>query len=169
MLTDSLYLQTSFIQIKELRSNGLLQDVITKSDFGAKIRHARVFGEPRKPISQGLDEPIKREDDMSDIEMPDSMTRSISGFPRASRGRPSNIPPQILVLTLDSGDLLFLYATESQEHGIQFITYRKPLPNYRSQLEQVGKHIAVDPRQVTTFCSFSFQYSEPVIFPRANS
>ncbi|KAI9831765.1 MAG: hypothetical protein M1819_004662 [Sarea resinae] len=124
--------QEKHIQIRELLPEGHLQEVATKTDFGSSIRSARVFGTPRKPtVSSGLDAIIKAENPDVDMDSPDDSPK---------------VPPQMLVLALASRDLVFLFASNRLEGGVDFITSRKPLPSGRSFLEQPGKHLAIDPR-----------------------
>src|SRR6202000_856652 len=57
------------------------------------------------------------------------------------------IPPQLLVLALECGDLLFLYLKVHPESGaLEFIESRKPMPKEKSLSHQPGRYIAVDQR-----------------------
>ena len=57
-----------------------------------------------------------------------------------------DLPPQILVLSLASRELVFLYYSSAE--GGQFIHYRRPLPNDVNLFEKFGRNIAVEPRYV---------------------
>ncbi|KAI9880096.1 MAG: hypothetical protein M1830_005341 [Pleopsidium flavum] len=128
---DVVCIGDNFIEIKELLADdGHLQDVITKADFGSTIRTARVFGTARKPAVPGLDAFIKRESEEMELDTP----------------REQEVPPQILVLTLESKELVFLFAFEDGHGQVKFIASHRPLPDQRSYLEQHGKHVAVDPK-----------------------
>ncbi|KAI9718568.1 MAG: hypothetical protein M1812_004019 [Candelaria pacifica] len=134
---DVIFIGERFIQIKELLPDGHLQDVVTKSDFGgATIRSARVFGNARQPVGpvdvqQGAN--MKEED--ADIEM--NLSES---------GITSQIPPQILIVTLDSNRLVFLFAFNDRLGQVKFLSSHMALPSQRSLLQTQGKHLAVDPK-----------------------
>ncbi|KZF23443.1 hypothetical protein L228DRAFT_238011 [Xylona heveae TC161] len=125
---DVVLIGEHFIHIKELHSDGHLQHVASKTDFHASIRSARVFGIARKPAASGLDAIIKTEEGV-DMEI-DSPQRAL--------------PPQVLLLSLSTRELLFLFALDRDDGGVDFFTSYKPLPEQRSFLEQPGRHLAVD-------------------------
>ena len=57
------------------------------------------------------------------------------------------LPPHILVLTLDSGHLAFIYAKSSDEQGeVNFVVSMKRIDQKGIHPENLGKSIAVDPR-----------------------
>lgn len=129
---DVLFIGQDFVGIKRLFCDSHLEDVAVKSDFGSKICSARVFGTPvttLEPTGVNATAPVMESDEMDQKE-DDS----------------SQLPPQILVLALESQVLVFLYAFGEGPHKIQYVTGRRPLPAQRSYLEQLGKHMAVDPR-----------------------
>lgn len=104
-----------------------------KNDFGARIRHARVFGTPRVPA------PYEGQ----------TSGHLLSGLkgPRSSFGKPSiAVPPQILVVSLDTGHLVFLFTYESADGHVNIETSERVLPSRTTVLEEPGKHIAVDPK-----------------------
>ncbi|KAI9696824.1 MAG: hypothetical protein M1836_005186 [Candelina mexicana] len=135
---DVIFIGEHFVQIKELLPDGHLQDVVTKSDFGgATIRSARVFGNARQPadpvdVQQGAD--VKRKD--ASIEK-DRLDDDESA---------SRIPPQILILTLDTNRLVFLFAFNDRRGRVKFLSSHLALPSQRSFLQRHGKHLAVDPK-----------------------
>lgn len=126
------------MQIRELRRDGQLQDIIRKNDFGSRIRNATVIGslpddikdnEDEKPLSPA----IKSED--GDIVMDD--------YPE---GRPSNqasLPPQILLLVLECGDTVFLYLRAQADGSLEFTHARFASP--KEGLVYPGFHVALDP------------------------
>ncbi|KAF2137166.1 uncharacterized protein K452DRAFT_302199 [Aplosporella prunicola CBS 121167] len=122
---DVVFIGEDFIHIKEILSDGHLRHVASKADFGSHIRAARVFGEPRKFIHPPM------------IEQPQSPMEI---------DYTEVIPPQILVLTLESQELIFLFAHQNPDGTIDFWSSAVPLDANRSFLEQPGKHLAVDPR-----------------------
>ena len=61
------------------------------------------------------------------------------------------LPPQILVLALDSGHLAFIYAKSSDEQGeVNFVVSMKRIDQKGIHPENLGKSIAVDPRYAGT-------------------
>ncbi|MCJ1298534.1 hypothetical protein MMC08_001324, partial [Hypocenomyce scalaris] len=129
---DVLFIGRDSVEVKELSGDCHLEDVAVKSDFGSTIRSARVLGAPvALPESYGLDAIIKSEE-------LDEMVLDADG--------PLQIPPQILVLALESKMLVFLFAFYDRHDKIQYISSQRALPPQRSYLEQLGKHMAVDPK-----------------------
>jgi hypothetical protein len=115
------------VQIRESVGSGHLEDVVTKADFDTKILSVKVISIHDEI---GLEAQIKE------------------GAAHGPQGMHDgcDLPPQILVLALDSKELVFLYATESADGRVEFVHARRPLPADVSLLEQYGRHIAVDPR-----------------------
>ena len=131
---DVICIGDNFVEIKELMSeDGHLRDVATKADFGSNIRAARVFGTARKPAVPGLDAMTKAEFEEMDLDVPSGQ----------------KVPPQILVVTLESKQLVFLFAIDNDHGHVDFLTCPRPLPEQLSFLEQHGKHVAVDPKCVS--------------------
>ncbi|KAK2787150.1 hypothetical protein FQN51_003444 [Onygenales sp. PD_10] len=121
---DIVFVGENFIQIKELVPGGHLEDIITKSDFDTKILAAKVIGSVPSILEIQL-------------------RQGTGGTPEK---RPEDgYPPQILVLVLDSKELLFLYTEAGQSGRLEFTHVRRPLPADVSSLEDYGRHIAVDP------------------------
>ncbi|KAH0563280.1 hypothetical protein GP486_002151 [Trichoglossum hirsutum] len=168
---DVLFIGERFVQIRELHFDGHLRDIAIKTDFGSPIRHARVFGTHRKPTTRGLDAIIKKE--------PETGSETVNGtqpWTRNQRGKagsdPPTVPPQILVLTLESADIVFLFAyhTVGPNSRVEFFTCQRSLPRGRSFLEKLGEIIAVDPKSRAlavaacegTFTLYSLQSMEEV-------
>ncbi|KAI9846584.1 MAG: hypothetical protein M1837_003825 [Sclerophora amabilis] len=139
---DVVFVGETFVQIRELRGDGHLHDIVKKCDFGAKIQHARIFGIPRKPAMPGLDASIARDLPPAGYAyndaIPDPQDVPIFDQPK--------LPPHILVLTLDSSTLVFLFAQEGTDGSVNFITSSRSLPRRVSELQYPGKQIAVDPK-----------------------
>lgn len=118
------------VQLKEAVLGVHLEDVITKADFDANIVAAKVINasteltwEAQMKLGAG-NAASSQHSDLHDT-----------------------LPPQILVLTLESRELVFLYCTvKSPVKNPQFIHFRRPLPCDVSSLERFGRHVAVDPR-----------------------
>jgi hypothetical protein len=139
--------QEKFVQIRELHFDGHLRDIAIKTDFGSSIRHAQVFGAPRKPTTPGLDMAIKKE-----LETGTNTVNGSQSWTRDQQGKAGSqlptVPPQILVLTLESADIVFLFAyhTIGPNSRVEFFTCQRSLPGGRSFLEKLGEIIAVDPK-----------------------
>jgi hypothetical protein len=56
----------------------------------------------------------------------------------------SALPPQILVLALDFGEIAFVYAEDVEPNHIRFKVARKKLPADVSCLGQYGRRMAID-------------------------
>lgn len=114
------------LQIKEALSDIHLEDVITKSDFGANIVAAKVI-------------------DVGAERSWETQMKLGSGNPTATANSDmqDNLPPQMLVLSLDSRELVFLYYSELD--GGQFIHCHRPLPSDVSPFEKFGRNVKVDP------------------------
>ena len=104
-LSDVALVGERFVHIKHVDyATGKLYNVTTKADFTGKIRNARVLGDPL-PASHTATTPalgIQR------TESSPASAESISSW-----------PPQALILTLDSGDLVFL-TMHSQDESRTF-------------------------------------------------
>ncbi|KAI9824416.1 MAG: hypothetical protein M1832_001951 [Thelocarpon impressellum] len=136
---DIVFVGDTSIHIKEVRSDGHLQDVLPNLDIDARITHARVVGDLCKPVAASLDDYIKKEDPDPD---PDPDTEMTNGLPRRSTHRQplkapaATNPSQMLVLSLDTHEMLFLSLNEKAGGTLEPITRRKPLPRSLSRLDQ---------------------------------
>ncbi|KAK2626316.1 hypothetical protein QTJ16_004578 [Diplocarpon rosae] len=149
---DVAFIGGDFVQIKELRSDGLLWDVIRKEDFGARIRNARVVGSVKAyendPDVIARAQKIKAEDADEDSKMTDSSPKM------ASVPTQPPLPPQFLLLQLDTGDSVFLRINQSKDAKFGFISSRYRVSKPMLKL-QPGMHLAVDPssRYMAVGCS----------------
>lgn len=137
---DVVFVYDNYIEIKEIirDGDGYLQNIAVKADFDSSIRSARMYGLPRQYYIhdykiEGSDAVIKKEP--HDTPMP----------------LHTQIPPHILVLALESNKLVFLFALDDNSSEIKFVSYQRPLPSHGSTPGPLGKHVAVDPRQVAFF------------------
>ncbi|KAI9793939.1 MAG: hypothetical protein M1833_000508 [Piccolia ochrophora] len=140
-----LILSESSVQIKELHPNGHLQEVATKIDFPARITNARIIGQPRKIPLSHLDSYLKKEDTTEDADPFHSEDNFNPEF-YLVEDRDSIFPPQILVLALDSGEILFIFAFENANGTVGFSIATKPLFQQHSDVDTPA-HVAVDPRE----------------------
>ena len=138
--SDVIFVGDDFVHLKRIDPDtGQLRHLGTKADFNSRIRAAKVFGEAKKKrtntkASNDDHFLIKKEvDDNDDFEK--RLQSTIPG-----------IPEQLIVLTMESQDLVFLSAYKSGHGKFRFSTSTIPLPNPKSLLSKPGKHLAVDPR-----------------------
>ncbi|KAK3306628.1 mono-functional DNA-alkylating methyl methanesulfonate N-term-domain-containing protein [Chaetomium strumarium] len=138
---DVAFIGDRFVQICELRKDGRLKDIARKSDFGCRIRNACVIGSPaiadsdmesnELPSSLPV---VKAEDDDPDLLGVSSSRRT------DAVGR---LPPQLLMLVLENGDSVFLFARSGPDREPEFVTscFGRPF----CELTYLGFHLAVDP------------------------
>ncbi|KAL7926328.1 mono-functional DNA-alkylating methyl methanesulfonate N-term domain-containing protein [Trichoderma austrokoningii] len=133
---DIAFVGDYFVQISELGRDGQVHDVIRKTDFGHRIRNAVVLG---GSLEHGLDDDpigtaVKQEPSPSPSPPGEDGIADDPQFPK--------LPPQMLVLVLESCQMVFIFVTESPGGVIEFVanTYENP-----KLLPYVGYHLAVDP------------------------
>ncbi|KAJ9404513.1 hypothetical protein DTO045G8_7735 [Paecilomyces variotii] len=130
------------VHLKEAVLGVHLEDVTTKADFDSNIIAAKVINACTELTWE------------AQMKM---------GAGNATSSQNSDIhdalPPQILVLTLESRELVFLYcAVKSPVKDPHFIHLRRPLPCDVSSLERFGRHVAVDPRSRAMAVAASADY-----------
>lgn len=122
---DVVFVGDDFVHVKQVTGPGTLQHITTKNDFDARIRAAKVFNTRDEPPDEDL-------------------------FIKLENGNPASLnntaPPQCLVLTLSSNDLLFLCLTRDGDGNPCFIQQSCPLPKFDQCLFQPGQHLTVDPQ-----------------------
>lgn len=132
-----------------MRLDGHLWDVIRKDNFGARIRNARVIGSAeafnRDYERRFQSTQIKNEEDLDDVDV-DTIS---GGTPNGSL-----LPPQAILLQLDSGDSVFLMLRQSGNGSLEFVSSRHKASKVMLKL-QPGAHLAVDPssRNMVIGCS----------------
>ncbi|KAJ5964265.1 uncharacterized protein N7479_004141 [Penicillium vulpinum] len=119
---DVVFIGERRIQIKEALPSGHLKDVVEKSDLEGSIIGAKVIN-----VSTQL--PWETQTPSSSTTHPYDK---------------NELPPQILFLSMDSNQLLFMYCSEIGDGP--FVSYSRPLPRDVSIADKYGKHIAVDPK-----------------------
>lgn len=79
-------------------------------------------------------------------------------FPSREDQKPNSLLPQdLLVLTLDSGYMVFMYAKSSSEQGqIDFITSQRRIGPSGVEPQRLGRAVAVDPKYVPLMMSLKF-------------
>ncbi|KAF2004601.1 hypothetical protein P154DRAFT_426022 [Amniculicola lignicola CBS 123094] len=129
---DVVFIYESSVILKEIRAYGHLSHVATKTDFKGHILAARRFGEPRKV----------------EIEPPrDGPFNIHAERRRASKGAETDaLPPEVLLLTLDSKMLMFLWAKSDVAGSVRFHHKTIRLPAGATRDDHPGTFLAVDPK-----------------------
>ncbi|KAH7178438.1 mono-functional DNA-alkylating methyl methanesulfonate N-term-domain-containing protein [Fusarium sp. MPI-SDFR-AT-0072] len=139
---DIAFIGDRFVQISELREDGQVHEVIRKADFGTRIRNAIVLGGPPKgDIPGAAAASIKTED--ADVSMKDVAEASEAKEAKeASEAKKRVLPPQLLVLMLETGDAVFLFIQERLDGTLRFVatTFQSP-----RNLQFLGYHFSIDP------------------------
>ncbi|KAL4810760.1 mono-functional DNA-alkylating methyl methanesulfonate N-term-domain-containing protein [Aspergillus unguis] len=133
---DVVFVGERSLHIKEAIAGTHLEDVTSKSDFDAHIMAAKVIN-----VSTELPWEVQM--------------KAGSDGPDTKLETQKAPPPQIMVLSLASKELVFLYY--SRIAG-QFIHYHRPLPSDVSTFERFGRNIAVEPRSRAVAVSASCNY-----------
>lgn len=124
------------MEICELGKDVQLRPIAKKVDFGVRIRNCRVLGphEFTKEGKEGVHD-NRHEDDiaMADSESPTSASGLID----------TKLFQQILILVLDTGQLVFLYMTRNDEGSWQFVSYYFSI--HSGTFVNPGFHIAMSP------------------------
>lgn len=130
-LNDVVFIGDRFIQLLELQRTGFLEEVEIKTDFGSSILAAKVIGSSEHEAEDFVDVVVKQEH------------KSEDGDFRADRDS-TELPPQLLVLVLESKEILFLYARNNRYGSVDFHVARRVLPIEVSTLSRYGELVAVD-------------------------
>ena len=178
---DVLYITTCSVAIKEAHGDYTLTHVAIKDDFDSPIKAARICGLQRELTKPDINAIIKREEHWQDSvqynhsddtdhlmdedtdmhtkddldqfmetvndQIDDADARSMQTVPLHRR----TLSPHILVLTLESGKLVFLYTVNGDADIPVIVTSQRALwRGQRPVLDQIGLHIAVDPKSVSS-------------------
>ncbi|KAL8853838.1 MAG: hypothetical protein Q9221_001309 [Calogaya cf. arnoldii] len=118
-----------------------LEDVVEKRDFDSPIQAARILGLPREPKVPRFPGKFWSQHTNSHKSQSPSETK-----PEPLHD--NEVPPQILVLTLASRSLLFLFAYHDVHEQAHFLSNMWPLPAQADDIQELGVHLAVDPKWV---------------------
>ncbi|KAI9167242.1 thermotolerance protein [Paramyrothecium foliicola] len=135
---DIAFIGRNFVQISELQKTGQVQDILRKNDFDLGIRNALVFG---RDLDHCLDQDIAdltERSQRSSVLLQNSQTSASD----ADDILKHSLPPQMLVLILESGDLVFLFIKERVDGRLEFVvsTYDGP-----RSVRYLGHLFAIDP------------------------
>lgn len=127
---DIVFVGQRSIMLKETIMGLYLEDVAIQSEFDANILAAKVINACPE---------LSWEAQMR--------LRANGDTPSGSSSADNTLPSQILVLTLESRELVFLYYySDIVSKKGRFVHFRRPLPSDVSILERFGRHVATDPR-----------------------
>ncbi|KAK4631737.1 hypothetical protein CLAFUW4_03604 [Fulvia fulva] len=125
LCNDVVYVGEDFIEVKQVGNHGHQTLVARKNNFDAHIRAAAVFSN---------EDDAETEDFMVKLEADAKRTVDSPTY-----------PPQSVMLTLDSNDLVFLYMHEDTHGHPIFVQQSVPMPSFDRILFQPGEYLAVDP------------------------
>ncbi|KAI9736042.1 MAG: hypothetical protein M1818_006218 [Claussenomyces sp. TS43310] len=132
------------VRIFRLCNDGQIQEVARKADLGSRIRNARIMSVLEVGLTpQHTPPPQSLTDECGEMFMPTD-----------SRDHHRPLPPECIVLALESGDLVFVFARRLPSGLVDFVTTRHSVS--RPMLtEQPGKHMSIDPssRYLAIACS----------------
>jgi hypothetical protein len=125
---DLVFIGENFLHIKELQPDGQLKHIATKLDFPSKIRSANVVGQRIE-----IDEPS----------LENGQSKSTANR-RSSERKGPMMPPNLVVLALESADLMFIFAEVDSSTGrLRFNESVIPFQRTSSISEQPGCEISV--------------------------
>lgn len=135
-LDDVVFVGENFVQLKEICDYGHLRHIATKSDFKGKILAAKVFGDPRKvQINTSVNSPLLK------------VTSPLHRGRRSITGEEiKTVPLEVIVLTLTTRTLMFLWAKNNHNEPTSFIHKTVQLPGAASRFNRPGQYLAIDPR-----------------------
>lgn len=124
-------LQDHSIHIKEQKNDGQQVEVLPHHHVDGRIRNAVVIGTP--PAIADERDDVKTE----------SLDRDVDMLEIGTGSRSRTLPPQILVLVLETGDLIFVFIeTDAQGSNPKLVVKTVP-PT--ADIPYLGHHLAVDP------------------------
>jgi len=135
-LNDIALVGEDSLQLVQIHDYGLLRHAATKSDFSGRILTSRVFGDAREVrMSGSVGNPLPKKQ---------TMHRST---PPLNTSDSHVLPPEVVVLTLTSRTLMFLWAQHSTTGKPVFRQKTVRLPAGSSRFERLGQYLAIDPKR----------------------
>ena len=123
---DVVFVGQNFVQLREFLPSGHLTDVTGKYDLEGQILDAKVISSKFEPVSF-VDQVFKQE--FTDYEI-------VNGDP--------DLPPQILVVSTTSSEIVFLYARDCAPGVVEFVSAKRRLLADIGLQERYGNLLAVD-------------------------
>ena len=147
---DVLFISTNSVTIKEAKGDYTLEEIATKCDFDSTIKSARIIGERRQLTKHDYNHRLLEKGNHLDDTLTHEDDGSVYGgdpLHGAALDR-RELPPHILVLALESNQLVFLHTVCGRSGHPEFWSFRMALPAPTSPLQSLGELIAVDPKCV---------------------
>jgi hypothetical protein len=143
---DVIFIGENAVHLKELRVDGSLCHVSSKLDLKGKVLAAKVLA-----TSQAS---------RADAEHGDPFEEDGGGKVQArcqskSANNADVMPPEVIVLTLDSCDIMFLWTQQSPTGDVTFRHTEIRMPRGKTRLEHPGSLLAVDPKSRAIAVAFS--------------
>jgi hypothetical protein len=120
---DVIFVSESYVQLREYLPTRHLATMPERLDLGCRILAAKVIS--NVDSTPFIDQVVKQEERLKDDDA-------------------AILPPHILLLALDYGEIAFVYAEDAAPNHIRFRVARKKLPADVSAFGQYGRHLAVD-------------------------
>lgn len=122
------------VQLKEIHDYGHLRHVATKANFSGRIMASRVFGDPRQLPTR--------------VVSPLPAKRTLHRARRSTAGEEKFVlPPEVVVLTLTTRTLMFLWAQHTHSGAVTFSQKSVKLPAGASAMDRFGAFLAIDPKR----------------------
>ncbi|KAF5638906.1 thermotolerance [Fusarium tjaetaba] len=136
---DIAFIGDRFVQISELRDDGQVHEVIRKADFGTRIRNAIVLGAPPKRDIPGATAAATKTEEAKEASEGKEGEEGKKGKETKEK---RVLPPQLLVIMLETGDAVFLFIQEGFDGILRFETTTFESPR---NLQFLGYHLSIDP------------------------
>ena len=142
---DVLFISADSIVIKEFSENYTLEDVLVKNDFDSPIQSARTIGSRTEGDEGSEYNYIKQDSETFAAE-----ERLTQVYEKGNSDdvllQTIELSPHILVLALESSKLVFVCSCCEASNQPSLIWSQYPVPAAISSTEQLGQHLAVDPK-----------------------
>ncbi|KAF2621920.1 hypothetical protein BU25DRAFT_403721 [Macroventuria anomochaeta] len=134
-LNDIVLVGEDSIQLNEIHDYGRIGHAAVKSNFSGRILTARVFGDPREVcVNRSVGSPMPKK---QTVQRSRQSTTDIEEH---------GLPPEVVVLTLTSRTLMFLWAQHSATGKPVFQQKTVKLPAGSSRFDRLGQYLAIDPK-----------------------
>ncbi|RPA86016.1 hypothetical protein BJ508DRAFT_411612 [Ascobolus immersus RN42] len=166
---DVAFIGESYIELASTEEDGKMQRNIARHKFEAVILDAIAFRHRPRPTrnirsgSQGLTASTAPAGLVDDLFGEVVALKQEPGSSQQQSKRPkagSSLPPELLVLSLDTGDLVFCYVNEGPK-GYEWVVSPKKVgaAGVRDAEDKPGKSLAVDPRsRYIHVCTFGSRW-----------
>lgn len=137
---DVVFVSEDTVQLKEAFPDYTMSTVLTESNFDSHIRIALVYN------VANADQMAERSSGSDGVEVKiENEAASRAGQTPVKYPASPYLPPQIMIVILESFKVMFVYTTSGLSKNPEFSFTQKPLPYFSRRTHQLGEHIAVDP------------------------